>query len=388
MSRYELSLSAEYVPDWGLEESFRELWQNALDQEVSNPDNKMSWSWDVKSQIFEISSKESSLDKSTLLLGHSTKAYDTKTIGKFGEGYKLALLVLSRLGKSVKIFNYKDKELWTPKIIKSRRYGADLLVVDVKKYIFKSVPDANLTFQISGIRKDDYSRIKDTVLHMQSGFQKIETSEGSILTDTRHAGMIFVKGLLIMKAKPHISKYGYDLLPDSVNLDRDRALIESFDLNWQTSKIWGSGVLDSDMISTAIIDEIPDVKYLNSQCPSIDGSYVKVMDKFQATYGVDAIPVSDHNSMMDAKRRYPSLRPIVTSVSVTDSIVRSSAYSAMIIHAEVSPRLRSIRDIIRDIKDFLPDLLESPMGNVNMAAASIGELIHELEEAYEQENRS
>lgn len=40
-SKYELTISTNYVPDWTYIEAFRELFQNAIDNEITNPDNKM-----------------------------------------------------------------------------------------------------------------------------------------------------------------------------------------------------------------------------------------------------------------------------------------------------------------------------------------------------------
>ena len=132
MRRYELSLSENYVSNWGLVEAIREIFQNAIDQEnMARPPkdwyddvekespNKMFFNFAVDShnpnkyRTLSIGNKESILDVNSLLLGETTKSDDKRAIGKFGEGYKLALLVLTRLGKKIKIFNYGAREVWT-----------------------------------------------------------------------------------------------------------------------------------------------------------------------------------------------------------------------------------------------------------------------------------
>ena len=45
MSKIELTLAPTYVPTWTLVDAIRELFQNALDQEVQNPENKASWEY-------------------------------------------------------------------------------------------------------------------------------------------------------------------------------------------------------------------------------------------------------------------------------------------------------------------------------------------------------
>ena len=78
-SKYELTISTNYVPDWTYIEAFRELFQNAIDNEITNPDNKMGFSFIPYDEGSEtgvgdvvISNKSSSLDASSLLLGSTT----------------------------------------------------------------------------------------------------------------------------------------------------------------------------------------------------------------------------------------------------------------------------------------------------------------------------
>lgn len=71
MSKIELSLASDYVPSWTIVDAIRELFQNALDQEVQCPDNKASWSYE--NGTFKICNKQSMLTAKTLLLGTSSK---------------------------------------------------------------------------------------------------------------------------------------------------------------------------------------------------------------------------------------------------------------------------------------------------------------------------
>ena len=89
MARHKMSLDANYVSDWTAQDAFRELFQNAIDWG--------NWSHSIKDGTLCIISHNANLSPSTLLLGSSSKK-DGTTIGKWGEGYKLAMLVLVRLG--------------------------------------------------------------------------------------------------------------------------------------------------------------------------------------------------------------------------------------------------------------------------------------------------
>ena len=100
--KYTLSLTKEYVSHWGVSEACRELIQNVID-------NPKPYEYNFDEYLpglfkFTLTSKDTWLHPSTLLLGTSSKKEDGY-IGHFGEGYKLALLVLTRLGKAVTVIN-------------------------------------------------------------------------------------------------------------------------------------------------------------------------------------------------------------------------------------------------------------------------------------------
>ena len=168
MKRFDLGMSINYCPTWGVVESVREFFQNAHDEEIVNPENKMYFGYDKDSKTLLIGNKNGRLTTSTLLLGQSSKRDNAETIGQHGEGYKVATVVLLRNGKGVKVYNRADKEVWTAKTVKSRRYQADVVVFDIEKVsIFKSVPDHDLIFEISGIDEDEYQAIVDSNLFLQ-----------------------------------------------------------------------------------------------------------------------------------------------------------------------------------------------------------------------------
>ena len=98
-SKYELTISTKYVPDWTYVEAVRELLQNAIDNEAVDENNKYEAVYLADEEKLNISNKSSKLTLDTLLLGVSTKRDDNRTIGQHGEGYKIAFMVLAREGK-------------------------------------------------------------------------------------------------------------------------------------------------------------------------------------------------------------------------------------------------------------------------------------------------
>lgn len=307
MKRFDLGMSINYCPTWGVVESVREFFQNAHDEEIVNPENKMYFGYDKDSKTLCIGNKNGRLTTNTLLLGQSSKGDNSETIGQHGEGYKVATVVLLRNGKGVKVYNRADKEVWTAKTIKSRRYQADVVVFDIEKVsIFKSIPDHDLIFEISGIDEDEYNAIVDSNLFLQDlreGEDYITSNPGyplttrmcKVLTGEKHAGKLFVGGLYVTTSK--YAKYGYDFAPGLVKLDRDRGFIDGIDLQFLTAKVI-SATGDTELINEAknFWDGSYFKYYLSSYKSVFDNSsYAEMFDKsyqeFLDENGEDAIPV-------------------------------------------------------------------------------------------------
>lgn len=307
MKRFDLGMSINYCSTWGVVESVREFFQNAHDEEIVNPENKMYFGYDKDSKTLRIGNKNGRLTTNTLLLGQSSKRDNSETIGQHGEGYKVATVVLLRNGKGVKVYNRADKEVWTAKTIKSRRYQADVVVFDIEKVsIFKSVPDHDLIFEISGIDEDEYNAIVDSNLFLQDlreGEDYITSNPGyplttrmcKVLTGEKHAGKLFVGGLYVTTSK--YAKYGYDFAPGLVKLDRDRGFIDGIDLQFLTAKVI-SATGDTELINEAKnFWDGSYFKYYLSNYKSVfdNSSYAEMFDKsyqeFLDENGEDAIPV-------------------------------------------------------------------------------------------------
>lgn len=326
MSKYELSLSTDYVSNWGITEAIRELFQNSLDQQSQNPSNVMSHNYFIDYGTFRISSKESVLDPASLLLGYSTKRNDSNLIGQFGEGYKLAILVLLRNGKQVKIYNYGKREIWYPKFVKSRKYNDQkILVIEIdKKHIWEKVPSNNLTFEIKGITEEEYQDIIDKNLHCQNDLgETIITPKGKILLDPPYKGKIYVNGLFVCKFDHY--KYGYDILPNYIKLDRDRKLVSDFDLKWLASTMWVSS--GSVKMVELAKENASDVFYLSETWKINNTLSNNAFNEFIAKYGPNAIPVVSQDEAENIKKLHPLANPIYVSGSYYGIISSSGLYS-------------------------------------------------------------
>lgn len=249
MAIYELGLHEDYVRTWGVVEGLREILQNALDQERIDPSNKMYIAYNEEESLLMLGNKNSILEKDTLLLGYTTKADDPDTIGQFGEGYKLALLVLQRAGKEVIVRNNGKREEWLVSLKKSRRYNnQNILTVDIKKLpIFKKKPNHNLVFEIKGVTKEEYEQLQ--AMRYTPSDQVVSTPYGEIDFSEERKGEIYYKGLKIMTSDKF--RYGYNVRDVQIAIGRDRNVASEMNITYATTILW-SHLADDPMYKEEI----------------------------------------------------------------------------------------------------------------------------------------
>lgn len=360
MTRFELGMSLDYVPHWGIVEAVREIYQNAYDEETVNKENKMFYDYDADTETLRIGNKLSTLPTKTLLLGLSSKRDNEDTIGKHGEGYKVATVVLLRKGISVQILNYNEKEIWTAKVINSRRYGEKIGVFDVEKVsIFKSVPEHNLVFELKGITQEMMNAIIESNLNMQSVENSISGEYGTVLLDDKYSGHIYVNGLYVCTKTQ--CRYGYNIVPSLIKLDRDRGLIDSFDLQWALGKV---------------IVYTKDSKFINEIKNSWDGYYIRIYldnigvdlaesvyddsyKKFKEKYGDDAYPVTTTDEYNNLKKK--GVNVALVSDNARTYITSSSHYSEPVI--KIADEDFDIIESLNDWRDKAEGVLTTKLLN-------------------------
>jgi hypothetical protein len=323
MKCYELSLSTNYVASWTLTDAIREIFQNALDAEVEHSSQKMSFNYNEESNVLEVTTQNASLEPDTLLLGVSSKADNSNTIGKFAEGYKLAALVITRLGKELTIYNNKRKELWCPKLVDSKKYTRPILVFYVSKVQTK---DTSLVFKVSGITPTEWQDVIKHNLHCQGAIENvISTEKGKILLDKEFKGRIFVNGLWVCDFPEY--DFGYDIKPAYLSLDRDRRLVSDFDLQWLASQMWCASN-DVRLIDLAEKNSL-DVRYLSSHSYSILPSIAeKAFTEFLLKYGPKAIPVSTQEEFSRLKTLIKRCEPIMLGSGYCAIVAKSEKFEA------------------------------------------------------------
>lgn len=350
-SKFELSISTSYVPDWGVVEAFRELFQNALDNQTINPENEMGWEYN--GETVTISNKTSKLSVESLLLGNGTKHEDERTIGKHGEGYKIAFMVLLRNNKKIKVYNYGAKEIWEVRLVNSKRYNGQKIptVFVEKEAIWKKTPSSDLIIEVSGVSVEEYMQVKDKNLHLRPESVKKFSFEdkGEILLNEEESGNIYVNGLFV--SHKDSLDYGYNFDPKVLNLDRDRRLVDTFNVQWQTSILWNRASKEDEELKKVA------VKLINKN--SSDTYYVKstsgyfgydtelldaVAEDFYEEYGSDAVPVTNNTDYKLVERSKEG-KPVIVSENKAEIIKKSSIIKE---HVEIE-----VKDLKTRFEDFL-----------------------------------
>lgn len=341
-TKIELTIAPNYAPGWGIIEAVRELFQNALDQQTETPENEMDWSYDGDEQKLIISNKTSTLTVNTLLLGATTKAGNVHTIGQFGEGYKIATLVLLRNNKQITFYNYGAKEIWKPRFVKSRKFGTGVLTFFIEKVsVWKTVPDANLTIEVSGITREEWeNEIVPSNLHLQYGNPVVASSDYGDVLDQQ--GRVYVNGLYVCEYPPY--KYGYNFKPEHIELDRDRKMVSDFDLKWAASRFWANSSLHDKALELVEAGHA-DVAYVSSMCAT-SGLSDAALHKFRERYGPKAIPVTTQDAMDAVPSGY---RGVIVPGTYCELVKGSSEYEApRMVVKFVSERLEEWLDKINE----------------------------------------
>lgn len=347
MKKYELGLGRNYVADWNVWSGIREFIQNAIDQSKTIEDNKMSIDYDEETQVLKICNKKSVLEHHTLLLGNSSKKDDGKTIGMFGEGYKLALLVLTREGKNVTIYNYGKREVWTARFSKLKKYDyVETLIVEVDTaFPWTKVPNNDLTVQIEGITPDEFEIVKENTLMLKGDYIYYPTKFGNILEGEQFSGQIYINGLKVCD-KPEF-KYGYDIKPAYLKIGRDRNLIDSYDIQRIARRMWllsNKKEIIKDFMNQSTYKDCEGISYETNWSPNDDidirteakNFADEVFEDYISEYGDETLCARDEKERTKLQRTYKNKKVVVISNDMGNMITNSFKYETMINNIEIS----------------------------------------------------
>lgn len=183
-------ISTNYRKEWGEWEAVREIVQNAIDS-----NSKVIFDYQEDTKQLYVEDQGPGFELRHLLIGETEKD-GQETIGKFGEGLKLALLTLVSQGKSVQIQS-NDLCLY-PKLVKM--FDADVLAIDYER---SNNPIIGTWVLISNIEKN----YRDHFVSLD----KTECFKECPLLDSEN---LYIKGIYV---KPMPGLCGYNLVVEREN---------------------------------------------------------------------------------------------------------------------------------------------------------------------------
>lgn len=197
-------ISEDYASHWSRQDAIREFIANSLDvgDTVRITHNGAEG---------RISDNGTGLMKKHLIFGISQK--ENTDIGKFGEGMKMACLVLARTGSPVKIESVGMT--FEAKLEMNEEFGAKLLVVEYTKNARSK--GTSIVFDCT---EEELEITKSLFVRFRGGRKKpIEEKDMEIYTEQDQRGLIYVNGLKTTKLD---TMFGYNVKDKRLVNTRDR----------------------------------------------------------------------------------------------------------------------------------------------------------------------
>lgn len=229
MARIALSVSSDYLPNWGVHEGLRELVQNYIDAaDDSGVKGEIRYEGGTaRGRVFLRNPSAKPLTREALLFGVTSKADRSDQRGQFGEGMKVGTLALVRAGRSVTIRT--QSETWSASLSPAPDFGGrKVLTFDTRK---RSTEVDAVEVEIGPVEREEWDTIRDAFMFMQeeeAPINSVKGYTGALLMDDKHRNSVFAKGILVTKMEG--CRYGYDL--SDLTLNRDRSMVNEWDVRY------------------------------------------------------------------------------------------------------------------------------------------------------------
>ncbi len=198
-TRLEYPLSPRYVPDWTIVEALRELIANALD---TSTDPTVTWEYGTAT----ISDRADGIPRAFWVIGEG----DHGEIGQFGEGLKMAMLVLARERRATKVRTVGYTV--SPSMVMSSAYATTVLALD-----FEETPQETGTRVEVRCDKAEFDAAK--MLFLKFNGVRTEDHRLGILAKP---GALFINGVFVQGIK---SLWGYNVKNKDL-ANRDRTILD------------------------------------------------------------------------------------------------------------------------------------------------------------------
>lgn len=291
MPKTSLNVKISYCPRWTLQHAIREVVQNAQDCKSLGGTAEYTHRGDT---LTVTSTGGGSLDERALVFGETSKADDNRTIGQFGDGLKVALVVFARLGVPVRIDT--GRQFWTLSV-------DDGVVHVVTRNKSLATHRDRVVFEIPGVSGDDWREWRKGFLFLQNDSPAGHvTPWGTVLTDPCHKGCIYVQGILIERRDRLSCGYNFDR--GVLTISRDREVVDGWMLENYMRYMLGHAA-KSDAGAAAVVmgmlsNDAEDLRNLSNPTAVFGSDFAaKALASFQGAHG-NALAVSSQDEALRA----------------------------------------------------------------------------------------
>lgn len=264
--RIEYPITQSYMSHWDNKKALRELIQNAIDSGEYMVDDGNADLVIIRNRLI----KPITVDELTLF-GDSNKS--SEHIGRFGEGFKLAMLVFARDNYASHVVKVGDCEITSA--IENNRFVINITNPDQLEVATDFVAEISY----SGVAND----VKSLLMSRHDLKLVFNNGQGSQVLHGTGKSKLFVSGMYICDIN---TKYSYNFHPRTLQLGRDREAVSEFDLHWQTAILWGNHGSPEDVAEMlhSDVSDVRSVKYMIT-----DRLKEAIAQHFFDNYGSDAV---------------------------------------------------------------------------------------------------
>lgn len=325
MTKIQLTIDPEYCATWGAWEGIRELISNAKDAEDMNPRHAMEIKHSKDRRQLVIRTSEVLVDPATLLvLGKSNKR-GHEVRGRFGEGFAIGCMALTRKGHAVAFRNADTS--W--RCAFERAEDGPLAGQELLTFYSRAItPTPDFVVTVDNVTQEVWEALRQLFLFMTPppADEVIAVDQGSLILSEDRRGMVFARGVFVRKFER--LECGYDLR--DIRLDRDRQMIDEWALGDALTNLWSAalaqdaGLADGGGplarraydLAKGSADESRHFRWRT------DDRLVRSMrEQFENEHGADAVPVS---TMAEAEEIVGlGAKPAVVNATLRELLAKS-----------------------------------------------------------------
>lgn len=311
MPKIHYMVTEDYVSNWEPKHALRELVANGIDAEISNGAT-LNVVHDGRKQTLRIRNERTRLDPKALYFGGGNKN-DTRLIGQYGEGLKIAMLVLARSGIPLKIHN--NNEEWKASIETDER-GIRVLTLNTRESRNK---DDSVEVEVGNVTNDAWYELRDMFLRLLPPIKKADTESGSILFDYDRVGKLYVKGVYVGRLAR--SAFGYDI--KELDIGRDRISFVEADVQTIIAQMWEECATNTPDTLRALYQAFKNATADLAAFGWTNKATVAtaMLEFFQGEYGENAYPLGDGGEGDANEIKSFGKVPVATPASLTSVLL-------------------------------------------------------------------